>query len=175
MFSSRQFLSSSIAVAAAAVLVGCSAGVKPKTVEKQDEPAPKAKPAERANAEIDPNAKGPFKRVFLLVDKQKAMEENPNYVETVNTIEAGDYFTGVAQGAFAAASKTTTISLQYYVRLHEAQHGKNPTLEEIKKYLKDNGVTLKGLYPYQVYAYDEETATICILEDKAERAKREGN
>lgn len=155
----------------------CSSGVKRKSVI-DDEPAeaPAAEnPAQPvANGEIDPNAKGPFKRVFQIVDKQTAMQENANYVETVNTIDAGDYFSGVAQGAFAAASKVQTIGLQHFVNLHEAEHGNKPTLDDVKAYLKRNNLKLKGLYPYQVYAYDQASGKVSILEDRAEKAKRDG-
>lgn len=169
----------SFAVIATAALLtaGCSSGVRVKEPkeEAKAEPAKPAKlPANAENGAIDPNAKGVFKRVFHIVDKQQAMKDNPNYVETVNTIEAGDYFTGVAQGALAAASKMQTIGLQHFVNLHEAEHGKKPTLEDIKDYLKRNGMKLKGLYPYQVYAYDGQTGLVSILEDTAEREKREG-
>lgn len=159
------------------IAVGCGSGVKSKqdgdALAMKNKPvAPKNQPLK--NGQINPNRKGPFKRVFEIVDKQQAMKDNPNYVEAVNTIDAGNYFTAVAQGAFAAASSVQTSSLQYYVRLYNAEHGKNPTLADIKKYLKDNGIELVGLYPYQIYAYDESTATISILEDTVERAKHDG-
>lgn len=176
--SSRQLLFLACFASAAVLSAGCGSGVRSKEPEAQveAEPEPAAvKAADLPNGAVDPNAKGPFKRVFKLVEKQTAMEENPNYIVTVNTIEAGDYFTGVAQGAFAAASQLQTIGLQHFVNLHDAEHGDKPSLDDVKAYLNNNGLTLKGLYPYQVYAYDEETGVICILEDTAEKAKREGN
>lgn len=165
--------------ASALMTAGCSSGVRSKQPEEQAEAEPVAPAAPvdvdaLPNAAINPNAKGPFKRVFKIVDKKEAMEENPNYVVTVNTIDAGDYFTGVAQGAFAAASQLQTISLQHFVNLHEAEHGKKPNLEEVKDYLKRNNITLKGLYPYQIYGYDQQEGVVCVLEDTVERAKREG-
>ena len=116
----------------------------------------------------------PFERVAVLVDKQQAMAENPNYVETDNDNNAGDYFSAVAGAYFSAASQIHVAQLTHEVRLREAMDGRKPTFEEFETILKNAGVQLKGLYPWQVYAYDDRTGQITILTDPVAEAEARG-
>ncbi|MCA9073438.1 MAG: hypothetical protein KDA93_00290 [Planctomycetaceae bacterium] len=147
-------------------LVGC------QRVKSSEEAAPAAevKPAE--GEEKAPAVKKPEhfkKRVAELVDKKKAMADNPNLVETKNAITSDNYAIAITQGYFAAASKVQLIQLEHTVRNMQALEDRWPTLEEFQKILTDNNIKLGHLYPYQMYFYDPETGEIGILEDSVKR------
>lgn len=148
-------------------LVGC------QRVKSSEEPEPAAAEVKPAAVEEKPAApKKPEhfkKRVAMLVDKQKAMADNPNLVETKNVINSNNYLTAVTQGYFSAASKLQLIQLEHTVRHMQAAEDRWPTLEEFQKILDDNNIKLGHLYPYQMYSYDPDTGEIGILEDKIKR------
>ena len=102
-----------------------------------------------------------------LVDKKAVLAENPNLVETENRINATDPLTAVSQSYFSIGSRAQLMALKHAVDLHKAQYDKPPTFAEFESMLKSSGAALKGLYRWQVYAYDETTGQIVILEDRA--------
>jgi hypothetical protein len=109
-----------------------------------------------------------LKRVAELVDKKQAMAENDKLVEVDrNRMSSQNYLTAVGQGYFAAASRLELLNLQNAVNQMQALNERYPTFAEFKDLLKQTGVRLGNLYEYQMYAYDDETGEICILEDRA--------
>lgn len=107
----------------------------------------------------------PFERVFDLVDKNVAMAENPNWQVTDNSMNASDPWTAAAGAYFSAASRVHVSALKHEVDLMEALHGRKPTYAEFKAALDRSNVKLKGLYPWQVYAYDDQSGEIVVLTD----------
>jgi len=128
-----------------------------------------AKPPEDAPVE-EPTG---FAQVeWKLVDKNKAMAENPKLVIGENKINAMDPISGAAQAYFSVGSRAHLLTLKHSVDLHKAQYDKNPTFDEFNTLIKQANVDLKGLYPWQVYAYDDQTGEIVILEDHEEKVRR---
>ncbi len=144
-----------------------SVGVTLDDAEDAGRPAP-AQPAASTPAQTKPEPTKPThfqKRIAQLVDKKQAMQENPDLIEVKNEIKAGDPITAVAQGYFAAASLAHVTALQHEVDLQRALNDKAPTFAEFKAMFDRHGIQLKGLYEWQMYAYDDQTGTISILED----------
>lgn len=135
-----------------------------------DAPAPQADPpAEAAPAEApkEPNA---LQREAELVDRRAYLAEHPNATELEkNVIDANDPFTASAQGYFAAISTLTKSTYEYDLRLQkQLNDDKWPSFDAYKAILEMHGIKLKGLKKGQVYAYDDQTGKISILELPAE-------
>lgn len=101
-----------------------------------------------------------------IVDKNKILAENPGLIETENKINAADPLTAASQSYFTIGSRAQVMALKHSIDLHKAQFEKPPTFAEFETMLRQAGVALKGLYRWQVYAYDERTGEISILEDR---------
>ncbi len=104
-----------------------------------------------------------------LVDKSVAMAANPNMVEVENHVNASDPFSAAAQSYFSLASRIHVLNLQHEIDLMRNlnEDYQYPAFEEFKQVLERNNVTLNGLKAHQVYAYDQQTGSICILEDQS--------
>ncbi len=146
------------------------------TMEDAESPQPPQKPAaEQPEAPASAPAAKPEptkpthfqKRVAQLVDKNQALKENPELILVKNEMKAGDPLTAIAQGYFAAASMAHIAALQHEVDLQRALNDKAPTFAEFKGMFDRHGIQLKGLYEWQMYAYDDQTGTMSILEDTA--------
>ena len=105
------------------------------------------------------------------VDREVALKENPNLVDTKNRITASDPLSTAGQGLFAATSQLSVLTMQHNIDIMKAVEDRNPTFAEMDKMLKDNNIEMTGLYPYQVYAYDAKTGTICVMEDPVEKER----
>lgn len=103
-----------------------------------------------------------------LVDKAAAMAANPDLVEVENHVNASDPFSAAAQSYFSLASRIHVLNLQHQIDLLKNIDERNeyPTFESFKELLTQSGVELNGLKANQVYAYDQQTGSICILEDQ---------
>lgn len=154
--------------------LGCDQLALKKPEEAPPEPAA-ADPAPaqpQVQAEEKPVKPRHFlKREAALVDKNKAMAENDSLVEVKNEINATDYLSAVSQAYFAAGSSVQLSQLKHQIDLMHAQNERYPTFEEFRDLLKQFDIKLGHLYEYQMYAYDEETGGISILEDR-EHKKR---
>jgi hypothetical protein len=106
-----------------------------------------------------------------IVDKQQALQERPHLVETTNRITASDPLFAPLQGIFAVGSKAEILGFTHTIQLHKAANDAFPTYEEFMDYYRQANVKLKGIKPYQVYAYDESDGTIVILEDAIEKER----
>jgi hypothetical protein len=104
-----------------------------------------------------------------LVDKRAAMAANPNLVEVTNDVNAGDYFTAVTGSIYSAVSRYTIDAINHDIELQKnlSENNEYPSFEEYKSILERHNVQLKGLHANQVYAYDQSTGKICILEDQS--------
>jgi len=153
--------------------VGCEELSAPSDVAPTaEQPAGVEAAAENAAApEAPPQPQGFSQLEWKLVDKQKALEENPKLVETENKNNASDPFSAAAQSYFTIGSKAHVLALQRNIDIHKAQYDRNPTFDEFNTMIKQAHVDLKGLYPWQVYAYDSKTGQISILEDREEKAR----
>ncbi|MCA9088403.1 MAG: hypothetical protein KDA90_07170 [Planctomycetaceae bacterium] len=147
---------------------GCQQASEPSPAAKQGEAAA---PVEPAVAAEPPKPEGFSQVTFKLVDKRKSLQDNPALVEVKNTTNASDPWTAAAQSYFTIGSKTSLLALQHGIELHKAQFEKPPTFAEFETMYRQAGVQFKGLYPWQVYAYDDEQGTVCILEDRAEKKR----
>lgn len=148
-------------------LLGCQ---KQVTEEVQVEPGPAA--------EAPPEPQGFSQLEWKIVDKHKALAENPELVEVVNDTNATGYFDAVSQTAFSAQSRVNKMTMEYNANLQSyldasdgAKDPKPQSFEEFNQVAKLNSNNIKGLYPWQVYAYDEQTGKVCILEDRAEKKR----
>ncbi len=103
-----------------------------------------------------------------LVDKRAAMAANRDLVEVTNDVNAGDYFTAVTGSIYSAVSRYTIDAINHDIELWKNLNENNeyPSFEEYKSILERHSVQLKGLRANQVYAYDQQTGSICILEDQ---------
>jgi hypothetical protein len=102
-----------------------------------------------------------------IVDKQAAMAANPNLVEVTNDVNAGDYLTAVTDAYFSAASRVRVLAMMHNLDIQYAATGEYPSYEDFKAQLEQAGGQLNGLRANQVYAYDQTTGKICILEDQS--------
>lgn len=116
---------------------------------------------------------------WKIVDRNKALAENPDLVEVVNETDATGYLEAVSQSHFAAVSKLNQAQMEYNSKLQSyidatETRGEDPkpqTFEEFSKAAKMNSNNMKGLYPWQAYAYDETTGKVTILEDRSEKKR----
>src|SRR5690606_18305137 len=111
------------------------------------------------------------KREARLVDKNKAMQENPALIEVENKITGSDPLTAVAPSYFTIGSPIHVAALKHNSDLIHAAEGRWPTFAEFQQSLKQSNVELEGLYPYQMYAYDDQTGGLVILEDPEEKRR----
>jgi hypothetical protein len=159
-------LRSSLAVLAVALMVGCN-----KPAEKTESvPLPPQVPAaaQAAPAQEPPHQSILEKMTTKIVDKQKALAENPKLV-SLEKNELGELnpLNYATKAYFAGVSTATVAALQHEIDLTKAMNDdKYPTFEEFEQMLKRNNVKLQGLYRWQVYAYDDKTGAISILEDR---------
>lgn len=149
---------------------GC---VDPSMLKKKEqaETAPAPAPAPQPQVEAAPAAPTFPQDSSKLVDKKKALAENPGLVETENRVNTMDPLLAVSQSMFAIGSKAEVLALQHNIDIHKAQYDKPPTFQEFEEMIRSARVQFKGLYRWQVYAYDDSTGEICILEDKAMKKK----
>lgn len=136
------------------------------------------KQADDTQVAAEPEPPGFSQLEWKIVDRNKALAENPDLVEVVNETEAGGYLEAVSQSGFAAMSKINTAQMEYnskvqsYIDATDSREDPKPqTFEEFNKAAKMNSNNIKGLYPWQVYAYDETTGKVTILEDRAEKKR----
>lgn len=103
-----------------------------------------------------------------LVDKPAAMAANPDLVEVENHVNASDPFSSAAQSYFSLASRIHVLNLQHQLNLLKNldENNEYPSFEKFRELLVQSGVELNGLKANQVYAYDQSTGSICILEDQ---------
>lgn len=150
---------------------GCADRVKEPAAET---PPQAAAPQQAPAAEPAPEQpkKVPItKREARLVDRNKAMQENPALIEVENKITGSDPLTAVAQSYFTIGSRAQVLNLKHNIDIMHAAEGRWPTFSEFQQSLKQHNVQLSALYPYQMYAYDDQTGGLVILEDPEEKRR----
>lgn len=168
-----------ILLASLAVLAcGCidPAALKPSAEPvAEDSPPPEAvTPAQpAAPAVVMPQGEAAIPDVeAIIVDKSKALAENPSYRVTENRIDAGDPLSAVSQSYFALGSRIHLQNFKHNIDIYYAANDRWPTYEEFIEMFRQFDVKLKHLKPWQVYAYDQTDGTIVIMEDLAEKKRR---
>lgn len=157
---------------------GCNKPASPPTAPATLPTPPPVAPMQAAApaAPADP-AKAIPDIPWKLVDKNKAMAENPKLTTTENKIVIGDPVSVAGSAYFSAISQIKVIELKSQIDLHKATNDKWPTYDELSSMLKSVNFQFPGLKPWQVYAYDEKDGSISLLEDpdaKAEAYKKVG-
>ena len=112
------------------------------------------------------------KTTAKIVDKQKAMAENPELVVVENKVSGSDPLSVAASAYISLTSRASALNFQHGLDLFKAMNDRNPTYDELTAMLKQHGIRLTELPPYQMYGYDAESGAIVILEDKADKARR---
>lgn len=112
------------------------------------------------------------KTTARIVDRTKATAENPALVEVGGSLQGGDPVSLAASAYIDLRGRASTLGLQNDLKLFRGEHDRNPTYDELVAMMKTHNVSFTELPPYQVYAYDSKAGTICILEDKDEKARR---
>jgi hypothetical protein len=108
-----------------------------------------------------------------IVDKQRALAENPSLVETSNKMNTTDPILAISGAYFSAASRAEILAFQHNIDIWKAANDdRYPSYQEFMDMYRTARVKFKGVKPYQVYAYDQSDGTICILEDRAEKKRR---
>lgn len=143
--------------------------VKAKKSEEKAQPAEAAAPAQAAPAAAP--QPGFSQLEWKLVDKRKALAENPALIEVENKINASDPLSAASQAYFNLGSRANILNFQHNLQIWEAAEGRKPTFDEFNSMFKEAHAELKGLYPWQVYAYDDQDGSICVLEDHAEKKR----
>jgi len=150
------------------LLTGC---IDPKMMQPREKSAETTESAATDNPSQAPAEAAPAAPAFpsdntKLVDKKQILAENPKLVEVENKINATDPVSAATQGYFALGSQVQLLNLKHAIDLYKAEHEKPPTFVEFDKMIRDAHVPLKGILRWQVYAYDEDTGEMCILEDR---------
>ena len=109
-----------------------------------------------------------------VLDKQKAMAENPKLVEVENRITGKDPLTISLQAYLSASSRINLLNFQHQIDLMRAMNdNRPPTYKEILTLLKQTKMEFNALPDYQWYAYDAKEGKFLILEDP-EAKKNQG-
>ncbi len=134
-------------------------------------PAPSGAPVQ--NAEAPPAKKVPLtkQKTSVIIDKNKAMAENPNLAPKVNKVEGYDPISTSLTGYLAAASQVNVASFQHNIHLVETMEERRLTFAEMQQYIKEYNMQFNALPDYQFYAYDDQTGEFLILEDSALKEK----
>lgn len=140
--------------------------------EAEPEPPPVAQQPP-AGGPAAPNPKRGIPDVEArVVDKQKAMAENPELKEVGGKINALDPVSQATQSYFVLGQRVHLLNFKHQIDLHKAQYGSNPTFDQFMDYAKQMQIEFKMLKPWQVYAYDESDGSITVLSDYAEKRRR---
>ncbi len=136
---------------------------EPKQEQAKAEPAPAKRPnlIKRKTSEV--------------LDKHKAMAENPNLIEVENKITGKDPLTVSLEAYISASSRINVLNFQHQVDLMRAMNdNRPPSYEEIIKLIKQTKMEFNALPDYQKFAYDEKEGKFLILEDPQEKKRLQG-
>jgi hypothetical protein len=132
--------------------------------------------AEQVAAPMEPQ--GFSKLEWKIVDRNKALAENPKLVEVENDTNASDPVSAIMQASRSAISRINKISMEHNATLQSfvnaTESGEDPkpiSFEEFNAAAKLNSNNVKGLYRWQAYAYSETTGKVTILEDREEKRR----
>ncbi len=151
------------------ILAGCSRSTESEEAEENAA-------AEQAAAPAEPE--GFSKLEWKIVDRNKALAENPKLVEVENDTNASDPVSAIMQASRSLTSQFNKISMEHNAKLQSfvnaTEGGEDPkpiSFEEFNSAAKLNSNNVKGLYKWQAYAYNETTGKVTILEDREEKRR----
>ncbi len=149
------------------ILPGCNKKDVKKKEAKQEQAEAKPAPVKRPNL---------LKRkTSEVLDKHKAMAENPKLIEVENKITGKDPLTVSLEGYISASSRINVLNFQHQVDLMRAMNdNRPPTYKEIVELIKQTKMEFNALPDYQKFAYDEKEGKFLILEDPEEKKRIQG-
>ncbi len=148
-------------------------GCNEKEVKKKEPPQKQEQVQEKATPEKRPNLLK--RKTSEILDKQKAMAENPNLVEVENRITGKDPLTISLEAYISASSRINLLNFQHQIDLMRAMNdNRPPSYEEIMKLIKQTKMEFNALPDYQWYAYDAKEGKFLILEDPEAKKNNQG-
>jgi hypothetical protein len=134
--------------------------------------APAANPGAAAAAPpTQPSGSIIGKTTGKIVDLAEA-KKNPKLVEVDNKITGSDPLTVSFNAYVSVTSRATALNFKHQMDILKATNDdKYPTFKEAEKLMKQLGLALNELPPYQLYGYDAKTGGLVVLEDKAEKIR----
>ena len=135
--------------------------------ESADTPEPAPAPQETPKPK-----KGVIGQTTAQVVDAKEWLQKPGIQAKDGKIEGVDPFSRTASGYFTLAAQTSTLGLQQAVQHYKALNDKFPPYEEFMRMMQENRIEFTKLRWYEIYAYNEDTGKILVLEDTV--AKEEG-
>ncbi len=151
-----------LSILSSSLLIGCNdPAVQSPTAQDEAAPAPAAE-------EKRPNLVK--RKTKVVLDKNKAMSENPNLVVTENRVSGNDPLTTVLTGYISAASQINVMNMKHQIDLMKAADDRYPTYDEFMAMMAQHNLELNALPDYQNYAYDDKTGEFVILEDPEAKA-----
>lgn len=145
--------------------------------EATDGGAVAAQPPDQSGGEAAPAGQANIapQDVKTLVDARQARAQNPKLVEVENRINATDPVSAAGSAYFAITTRAQLLNMEHAIKIYKADNdNKHPPFAEFSRMLKDANVELKGLYRWQVYAYDDQTGELLILEDPDRKRELRG-
>jgi hypothetical protein len=100
-----------------------------------------------------------------VLDYREAIAENPNLIEIDPKASGSDYVTFLASAYQNVRAQVSMFGMQEQLNVIKVVEERNPTTEEIRKIMKDNGIKFAMLPRYRKYAYDAKEGRFTILED----------
>lgn len=116
--------------------------------------------------------KGVIGQTTAQVVDAKEWLKKPGIQAKDGKIEGVDPFSRTASGYFTLAAQASTLGLQQSVQHYKALNDKFPPYEEFMRMMQENRIEFTKLRWYEIYAYNEDTGKILVLEDTV--AKEEG-
>jgi len=111
------------------------------------------------------------KTTAKVVDKKKAMAENSNLVVVENKLQGNNPISIAGSAYVSMSSRISVLNFQNNMKIWKASSdNRNPSYAEFMQMAKD--LRFAMLPPYQMYGYDDQTGSLVILEDKADKKKR---
>lgn len=133
----------------------------------------KAEEETDAQAEPQVEREGVIGKVTAeVVDMKKALAENPDLVVFQRNGLGNDPLTQYANAYIYLSSEIQMQNMKHQMDILKAMNERYPTYEEFMQFVKQYGFQFSKLKPWQKYGYNEETGSMVILQDEAEKKRR---
>lgn len=134
----------------------------------------KAEETEQTAVEQNDEDKFFQKTTAEVVDKKKALAENPDLAVFTRNGLGNDPLTQAANAAVYVSAEIHMMNIKRQVDLLREmdEDHEYPSYEEFMKFVKENNFQFSKLKPWQMYGYDDETGSMMILQDEAEKKRR---
>ena len=108
-----------------------------------------------------------------VVDMKKAMAENPDLKPFQRQGLGSDPLSQYANAYIYLSSEIQMQSMKHQLDILKVDNDfKNLSYEQFMKFVKDNNFQFSPLKPWQKYGYNEDTGSMVILQDEAEKKRR---